>query len=238
MNTTEQLRPEPPRLDPEWSASTLARILATPTQTAVTAARRRRLRIAAAGLAGAGVLGAGAAYASGSVPEFVTDAFDRLDAQSGEEFDVTGVRPIADFALLDGTRYTVWRGSSNAGGSCEAIQEDRPGTDDDDFRVGCFSGDSSDHYEQVSFGWVQLPEDEGEAQNPMHFLAYGESPTEAATTVRITGDGTDVTLPVDDLTGGFGGELSGLVAPEAGIVDLTYSFLGADGTEVATLTSR
>ena len=187
---------------------------------------------------GVGVLGAGAAYAGGSVPQFVTDAFDRLDAQSGEAFDVTGEKPIADFAVPDGTRYTVWRGQSAAGGSCEAIQEDRPGTDHDDFGVGCFSGDSSDHYEQVSFGWVQLPEDEGGAQNPMYYLAYGQSPTAAATAVRIAGNGTDVTLPIDHVTGGFGGHLPGLVAPEVGSVDLTYSFLDADGTELATLTSR
>ncbi len=239
MNTIEQLRPEPTRLDPEWSATTLASILATPTRATAPTASSRRFRIAAAGLVGAGVLGAGAAaYAGGLVPQFVTDAFDRLDAQSGEEFDVTGVKPIADVAVPDGTRYTVWRGQNAAGGSCEAIQEDRPGTDDDNFNVGCFSGDSSNHYDQVSFGWVQLPEDEGEARNPLYYLAYGESPTAAATTVRITGNGTDVTLPVDRFTGGFGGNLFGLVAPEVGIVDLTYSFLDADGTELATLTSR
>ena len=238
MNTIEQLRPEPTQLDPEWSATTLASILATPTKATAPTARSRRVRIAAAGLVGAGVLGTGAAYAGGLVPEFVTDAFDRFDAQSGEEFDVTGVKPIADFAVPDGARYTVWRGQNAAGGSCEAIQEDRPGTDDDNFGVGCFSGDSSDRYEQVSFGWVQLSEAEGQAQNPMYYLAYGESPTAAATTVRITGNGTDVTLPVDRFTGGFGGNLPGLVAPQVGIIDLTYSFLDADGTELATLTSR
>ncbi len=238
MNTIEQLRPEPRRLDPEWSATTLASILATPTKATAPTARSRRFRIVAAGLVGAGVLGTGAAYAGGLVPQFVTDAFDRLDAQSGEQFDVTGVKPIADFVVPDGTRYTVWRGQNAAGGSCEAIQEDRPGTDNDNFGVGCFSGDSNDHYEEVSFGWTQLTEAEGEAQNPMYYLAYGESPTAAATTVRITGNGADVTLPIDHVTGGFGGNLPELVAPEVGIVDLTYSFRDADGTEIATRTTR
>lgn len=235
MNTIERLRPEPTPLDAEWSATTLASILATPTTATAPASRGRRFRVVAAGLVGAGVLGTGVAYAGGFVPQFVTDAFDRLDTQSGVEFDVTGVKPIADFTIPDGTRYTVWRGQNAAGGSCEAIQEDRPGTDNDNFHVGCFSGDTIDHYEQVSFGWSQLPETEGEPQNPMYYLAYGESPTASATSVRITGEGTDVTLPIDPTTGGFGGNLPGLVSPEVGLVDLAYSFLDANGVEVASV---
>lgn len=250
MTTIERLRPQIRPLEEEWSAVTLAEILATPVdaQIATSARRRRRIRVAAAGLVGAGVLGSGAAYAGGMVPGFVTDAFQRLDGQAGEDFDVSGVKPIADFALPDGTRYTVWRGRNKDGGSCEAIREDRPGRVDDEtgFGYGCNSGPSAAGYDQVSFGWVQ-EEDQGGVQAPMYFLAYGEAPVATATQVRITGIGmaakggsplpgnaTDVTLPVDRATRGFGGSLTGLKPAQWHI--LTYVFLDASGAEVARLT--
>ena len=61
------------------------------TQQAVRHSKRRRLAtMAAAFTVGALSLG-GVAYATGLVPQFVSDAFDRLDATSPHAFDVTGV---------------------------------------------------------------------------------------------------------------------------------------------------
>lgn len=268
MTTIERLRPEIRPLDEEWSATTLARILAAPVdgpaagiEAERTRSRRRRMRIAAVGLVGAGVLGSGAAYAGGVVPGFVTDAFQRFDGEAGEEFDVSGIKPIADFTLPDGTRYTVWRGRSRDGWSCEAIREDRAGKRLDDFGYGCGTrqdvpsrsdvadspAEDAEDYERLSFGWVQEPERDGEPQRPMYFVAYGEAPVTTATRVRVTGYGTtgpqgepqagnstDVTLPVDRTTHGFGGNLTGLGRAQWHV--LTYTFLDASGSEVARLT--
>jgi hypothetical protein len=195
--------------------------------------RPRRTRIALAGLAGVAVLGSGAAVAAGIVPQFVTDAFDKLDASAPQEFDVTGIKPIADFALPDGTQYTVWRGRNNAGGSCEAIKEDRPGTEHDNLQANCFDGESKAHYEQVTFNQVQLPEEPGENQNPMYFVAYGEAPSTDAARVRVVGDGTDITMTVDPNTHGFGGNLPNLTPPPDGqLVELDFTFVDAVGHQV------
>lgn len=197
--------------------------------------RRRQMRIATASLVAAAAVGSGAAYAGGLVPQFVTDAFDRLDSSSPEKFDVSGTNKIANFTIPDGTRYTVWRGKNNAGGSCEAIKEDRPGDDQDNFHAGCFSSDSKSIYEQVTFNWVQLPEGEGVPQNPMYFVAYGEAPNREAASVRINGDGTDVTMPIDPATGGFGGNLPNFMPPPDGMTaKLTFTFHDGGGQVVGT----
>lgn len=233
MNTLESLRPQPQPLDPAWSATTLESILAEPVAHVPASRSRRRLAISAAVAAGLVGIG-GVAYASGLVPDSVRAAFDDLDRHSGEDFDVSGIASIADFTLPDGTRYTVWRGTNASGGSCEAIREDRPGDEHDDFGVGCYFGDSADRYDQLKFGWAQLPERAGEPQNPMHYLAYGEATDAEARSVRIVGDGTAVTLPIDPVTGGFGGNLPGYVATEGTLPDLTFTFRDAAGRVLET----
>jgi hypothetical protein len=181
-----------------------------------------------------GALGLGSvAYATGLVPQFVTDAFDELDEASPHTFDVTGIKPIADFTLPDGTAVTVWRGQNDLGGSCEAIRENRAGEDDDEFRASCFDGSDRAFYERITFSQIQRPEAPGEAQHAMYYIAYGEAPSPGATQVRITGDGTDMTVPVDATTAGFGSHLAGLVPPPDGqLVDLTFSFLDAQGSTI------
>lgn len=197
------------------------------------AARRsksRRLATASAFTVGALGLG-GVAYAAGLVPQFVTDAFDTLDQTSPEAFDVTGIKPIADFALPDGTAVTVWRGKNAQGGSCEAVREDRKGEADDNFQASCFDGDSRGYYERLTFSQIQKQEAPGEAQHPMYFIAYGEAPSPDATQVRITGGGTDVTVPVDATTAGFGSYLTDLAPPADGeLVELTFTFVNAQGS--------
>lgn len=231
MKMLDDLRPDVRPLDPQWSAQTLAAILSEPVPVPV---RQRPRRLAVAAVAALGVLGAGgAAVAGGWVPESILAAFEDLDEHSQEAFDVSGVRPIADFMIPDGTRYTVWRGMNAAGGSCEAIREDRPDNPDDGLSIGCFSGDSADRYEALRFGWVQLPEAEGQQQNPMYYLAYGESPSDDATSVEIVGDGTEVVLPIDPVTRGFGGNLPDYQA-SGGLPDLTFTFRDAAGNVVAS----
>lgn len=237
MNTIEDLRPEIIPLDADWSRTTLAGILAAPV---ATPARRTKHRGAAVAASVVGMMGiGGVAYATGLVPDFVTDAFDRLDATSPQPFDVSGITPISDFALPDGTQLTVWRGRNADGGSCEAVREERPGTEHDDFHASCFDGTDRSTYEALTFSQVQQPEAAGELQNPMYFVAYGEAPAAGARSVRITGDGASVTLPVDPATRGFGGHLTGLVPPPDGdLVHLTFSFLGADGQVVQVVQHR
>jgi hypothetical protein len=193
---------------------------------------RRLATMAAAFSIGALGLG-GVAYATGLVPQFVTDALGQLDAASPDAFDVTGIKPIADFVLPDGTAVTVWRGQNDRGGSCEAIRENRAGEDNDQFNASCFDGSDRDFYERITFSQIQQPEAAGAAQNAMYFIAYGEAPSREAAKVRITGNGTDVTVPVDTATTGFGGHLTGLVPPPDGhLVDLAFTFLDARGSTI------
>lgn len=199
---------------------------------------RRLVTMASAFTVGALGLG-GVAYAAGLVPEFVTDAFDELDAVSPDAFDVTGIKPIAAFDLPDGTAVTVWRGTNESGGSCEAIREDRAGEDEDQFGASCFDGSDRDFYERITFSQVQKPEAPGAAQNAMYFIAYGDAPSREATRVRIVGNGTDVTVPVDATTAGFGGHLTSLVPPPDGeVVELTLTFLDARGSTIDVVDYR
>lgn len=198
------------------------------------AARRsksRRLATAASAFTVGALSLGGVAYATGLVPQFVTNAFNTLDGASSDAFDVTGIKPIAAFPLPDGTAVTVWRGKNDQGGSCEAVREDRKGEADDNFHASCFDGDSRGYYERITFSQIQKQEAPGESQHPMYFIAYGEAPSPDATRVHITGGGTDVTVPVDAMTAGFGSYLTGLVPPPDGqLAELTFTFVDAHGS--------
>lgn len=246
MPIIDDLRPDVTPLDPAWSHQTLTAILQTPGE-APSPMRSRRLRAGLALTTGAIVLAGGGTYAGGWSPAFVTEAFSSLDRQDPGAFDVTGVKPIADFTLPDGTAIEVWRGQNKDGGSCEVLRRTRADeSPEPNPGASCFSGDSASHYETVSFGWSQEFDETDDPHGDVHFYAYGESPEASATAVRITGFGTDapggspqrgnqtaISLPVDPMTGGFGGTLPGL-DPAAWHV-LNYEFTDAKGATVATV---
>ena len=241
----EQFRPGPERLDPDWSQTTLASITSQrPGMAQRTGSRtpamsmRKRLSLVGAGVLGAGVLGTSVAVAGGFVPQFVTEAFSNLDKTSPYDFDVSNIKPIADFTLPDNTEFKVWRGTNKDGSMCQAERQNVSNSDPEDVTVWCYVDESAGRFDQVDFTVIWPADvDDDKRITPKYYVAYGQSPTPDASTVRITGHGTDLTLPIDPVTQGFGGTLPDLkMTPDGEKFELTYSFHDQSEKEVAVLT--
>ncbi len=111
MNVLDEIRPRAEHLTDEHSRTLLNSVLASP------ASRRqpRWNRVAAFSLCGVIVAG-GTAYATGLVPEIVTDRFQQIrDGQDGWPDPIYGERQVADVQLSNGNHARVWYADTTDG---------------------------------------------------------------------------------------------------------------------------
>lgn len=152
--------------------------------------------------------------------------------------DIGGIRPLTDIPLPDGTHFTVWRGLNSDGSMCQAELLDDGDSDADDVTTWCYVDESAGRIDDVSVAPVWAPETSStEGSQPKYFVSFGEAPSDKARTVHISGHDTDVVLDVDPVSGGFGGELTGLeMTPDGEKFELIFSFRDAANKEVAVRT--
>ncbi len=132
MNVLNDIRPRADHLTDEHSRALLNSVLTSPARSR----RPRWNRLAALGLCGFIVAG-GTAYATGLVPEIVTDRFQQIrDGQDGWPDPITGERLIADVQLSNGNHARVWS-ANTADGQCVIRDMTDAVTRPEDFGVGC-----------------------------------------------------------------------------------------------------
>lgn len=121
---------------------------------------------------------------------------------------------------------------------CQAELLDDGDSDVDDLTTWCYVNESAGEIDEVSVTPIWAPEtSSSEGSLPKYFVSFGESPSGTAPTVHVTGHGTDLILDVDPVSGGFGGELTGLqMTPDGEKFELTFSFREAADAEVAVRT--
>jgi hypothetical protein len=215
MNIVDQLRPEAPELDPEWSAGVLRQIMATPRP------RRRRTRsrtgLIVAGAVTAAVAGGGVAVAAGVTPPWVDRKVHELSAANHGRWGDVDMVEFAKFRTPSGREFELWGGTNAAGGKCLAGTYDRHGQGlPSNYFVGCGPAGG--------LALNTFVHDEGT-------IVYGVSPAASATSVEFHHGGEVLgVLPVDPDTHGWGGGL-----PRArGVDHLTVVYKNADGVVVGT----
>ncbi|MDP3893587.1 hypothetical protein [Nocardioides sp.] len=196
MNVLHEIRPRADHLTDEHSRALLDSVLNSPE------ARRkpRWNRVAAFGLCGVLVAG-GTAYATGLVPEIVTDRFQQMgDDQDGWPDPITGERLIADVQLSNGKQARVWHADTTDG---QCVIRDRRGaaTRPEDFGVGCARWNDDSEASGVRRGVHWQTSTDGLA------VVYGEFNGAAAdvAAVRVAGPDWTKSFRVDD--GAFAGEV-------------------------------
>lgn len=220
LDTIRRLRPRPEQLNPEWSAATLADILGAPIPS-----QRRRARRIVAGTAALVLATAGAAYATGLVPKFVTQGFGQVSAG-----DVTSERLIADMTLPDGRRVGVWTAQSEDGERCRAIAADWNG---DDASLSS-SFECGPNTPRVDYLWTSAGYPIGETSPPAYLVVFGERPNPEVTAIHLTGSEIDMTMPVNQTTGGFGEAVPIPPRNDLKTPAMTIEFLDSNGHRVAS----
>ena len=233
-HTIAALAPEPTRPDPDWSAATLRRILATPPR------RRRLRRRVGAGVAGAVVaLTAGAAFSGVGPAGVVRDAL-RADAHDPDNVaHGIGTIPqpslVARFPTANGL-WAQWVAVTSKGVVCSVGSfgtwngEGVPKRSD--LARNCGNGvvDKTDSNRVVELtrpdqigGFIKDIADAGP-------VVFGVAPYDDAVSVRVTGRGVDRTLPVRANSHGYG-----VALPEAEHTRfLLLTFLDGSGHRLGT----
>lgn len=224
MKTLEDLRPEIRPLDAAWSAATLEGIFAGEQPVPSKARRPRRLVLIGSMVGGLFAAG-GVAYAAGLVPSIIANELDWISSS-----EVSDVHEVASFtAVTDGkTRaFVIWRGTNQDGLSCTAVLEARGKFGPE------FGGYCGDYPTDAWFDRATESYKMGDAPPPATYFVYGEPELPGITSVRVTGDGFDHSVAVDQTTGGYA-----LAIPELGPGVrghfATVEFLDAAGAVVAT----
>jgi hypothetical protein len=211
-----------------------------------TARRRRSIRrqvrvaIAATALSTLGV--GGIAYATGGIPDLVTQTFDRFaDDAAVAPADRPHPTQVVDLELPDGSRFAAWQGSSDAM-ECSVYTDHWDGSQ----VTGTGAGMCSDG---ESFGQQMVAWAENTARTTFYPVLFGDA--EDAAAVRITGrfagtgEPVDLTVPVDPATHFYATVLPGTndhpwSYHDEGFTgfpdgdDVTLEFLDADGKVLRT----
>ena len=219
VETIHRLRPHLESLDPSWSHETLTTILAAPQDRAGGRSRRRRIALVSAALVGI-ALGAGTAAAAAGVIT-PADWLHSFSQDSARDVGTIGAPSlVAEFTTTTGRDLAFWTATTSTGESCFVASLDGVGNAPtaDAIAHGCDPAPSA-----RPGGFFK------DADGPM---VYGVAPYDAATHVRVTGDGVDSTLPVRPDSHGYGAALPG--AGSAHRVEVT--FLDADDHELGRTT--
>jgi hypothetical protein len=219
VNVLDEIRPRAEHLTDEHSRALLNSVLASP-------ARRRKPRwnrVAALGLCGVIVAG-GTAYATGLVPEIVTDRFQQIrGGQAGWPSPIYGERQVADVRLSNGNHARVWYADTTDG---QCVIRDMTGTvtRPENFGVTCalwgYGSEEADPRRGVH--WQTF------ADGPA--VVYGDFKGVAADVVRVDITGPDWTrsFPVENAA--FAGEV-----PAGADGDrIRFNYLDARGERIAT----
>ncbi|MDQ4051411.1 MAG: hypothetical protein M3237_01760 [Actinomycetota bacterium] len=219
MNVLDEIRPRAEHLTNEHSQALLNSVLTS-------AAPRRKPRwnrIAAFGLCGVIVAG-GTAYATGLVPEIVTDRFQQIrGGQNGWPDPIYGERQVAAVQLSNGKHARVWYADTTNG---QCVIRDMTGaiTRPEDFGVGCalwgYGSEEADPRRGVHW--------QTSADGPA--VVYGDFKGVAADVARVdvTGPDWSRSFPVEN--GAFAGEV-----PAGADGDrIRFTYLDARGGTVAT----
>ena len=203
---------------------------------------RRSLRAAAAVAALATVGVGGVAYATGGIPDLVTQVTDQFGDDAGvAPADRPHPTQVVDLDLPDGSRFAAWHGSSDAM-DCLVYTDRWDGSQITGTGAGmCSDGDG---FDQQTIAWA-----ENEVGTTFYPVIIGD--TDDAAAVRITGEfaGTgepvELTVPVDPATHFYAAVLPGTndhpwAYHDQGFGgfrdsdDVTLEFLGADGEVLRT----
>ncbi len=239
-DTITAIAPAPEPFEPQWSDTTLVRILAhEPGRTRSPAApwwRRGRGRVTAAVAAGLVTVTAGTAVAVGGPVEAVRDAILDFSTQPNTTGNGLGrlddPELVAQFAIPDGI-FAIWVATSSSGTVCYASSDgvwDGRGTPTrSELEYGC--GGEVLTPDARSTEPLTRPEQLGgffkDTDGP---IVYGVSPYRQAVRVRVQGTGVDRTLPLRADSHGYGAAI-----PEASdAAAVTLTFLDADGRELGT----
>lgn len=222
MNVVEQIRPRAQHLTDEQSHDLLAAVLTSPRPPR----KRRWNRVAAFGLCGIVVAG-GTAYATGLVPDIVTDRFDQIaDGDDGWPYPITNERLVADVELSNGKHARVWYADTTDG---QCVIRDMTGTvtRPEDFGVWCvrwgYGASKTDPRRGVH--WQTSPD--GPA------VVYGDfqGVTADVAQVEVSGPGWTRTFRVEGRA--FGGEVPAGVDGDR----IRFTYVDAQGTKIATKAS-
>lgn len=222
-----------------------ADVLARATTTRRARSRRPlRAGLAAAALATVGFTGV--AYATGTVPAFVTAAVEDMGRAIGVPHEQRPeMEQFVDLDMPDGSRFAAWRGVSD-GMWCTAYTDQWDGQAMGAGGAGC-GDDGAAGYElnRTQVAWAR-----DTAGKVFRGVLFGEAKAgevEARITGLFTGTGerVDLTVGVDPATGGFATVLPGTSAhPWDYLVDddatarhagLTLEFLDAEGAVTRTV---
>jgi hypothetical protein len=233
------LAPTPEPLDPEWSATTLAGILADGPDPARAAApwwwrtRRRAVALVAAGVV---TLSAGAAVAVGGPVEVVRDAILDFSNQPNTTGNGLGKLDdpelVAQFDIPQGV-FAIWIATSSSGKVCYASSDgvwDGVGVPTKtELEYGC-GGEVLTPDAQSSEPLTRPDQLGGFFKDTDGPIVYGVSPYPDAVRVRVRGAGVDRTLPLRADSHGYGAAI-----PEASDADaVTLTFLDGTGRELGT----
>ncbi|KQW48758.1 hypothetical protein ASC77_08465 [Nocardioides sp. Root1257] len=206
MNIDELLRETAPDAE-EWRphteqlrADVLARASARRRPT------RRSLRAVAATVALATVGVCGVAYATGGVPDLVTQVTDQFGDDAGvAPADRPHPTQVVDLQLPDGSRFAAWHGGSDAM-QCLVYTDRWDGSQITGTGAGMCS--DGDEFDQQMIAWA-----ENESRTTFYPIIVGDA--DDAAEVRITGEfaGTgepvELTVPVDPATHFYSAVLPG-----------------------------
>lgn len=226
MTTIDALRPDVRPLDAEWSADTLATILADqdPSRARPRGRGRRRTLV---GVSAVGLLGiGGVAFATGVVPPLVTSFFDQTAGPGMRD-----VHEVASFTTDAGggpRTFEIWRGTDPEGLSCTAVLE--ASMAGPDFGGNCGDYPTDAWFNTSSEGWTGTIDD---PPPPLTYYVYGEPTSPDVTRVRVLGAGFEHEVGVEVRTGGYAVAIPELSRGVRGRF-ATVEFLDADGGVVGT----
>lgn len=222
MNVLDQIRPRAEHLTDEHSLAMLNSVLTSPQPRRKPRRRPRWNRVAAFGLCGVIVAG-GTAYATGLVPDIVTDRFQQIrDGQDSWPDPIYGERLVADVPLSNGNHARIWY-ADTTDGQCEIRDMTGTVTRPEDFGVGCSRwnpGEKSDPRRGVHW----------QTSTAGPAVVYGDFKGVTANVANVEVAGPDWTRSFPVVDGLFAGE----VPPGADGDRIRFTYLNAQGEEIAS----
>jgi hypothetical protein len=172
---------------------------------------RRPLRVGLAAAVVATVGVTGVAYATGSVPAYVTSVVDDFGRDTGvAPADRPAMAQILDLELPDGSRFAAWAGWSDEMW-CTAYTDNWDGQSTGSGGAGCGDGAADRELNRQHIAWAR--NGAGTTYYPVLFgqARAGETTVRVTGTVAGTGEQVDLTVPVDTAKASFGAVLPGTV---------------------------
>lgn len=217
MNVLNEIRPRAEHFTDEQSHQMLHAVMASDT---------RRIppwrRLAVIGICGAVVTG-GTAYATGLVPEVVSERFQQMAGNDGWTPPIYDERLVVDVTLSNGKHARVWH-ADTTDGLCEIRDMTGTMSRPEDFGVGCALWGSPENESDPRRGVFWQTSKTGPA------VAYGDFDGVPVEVVRVdvAGSTWNRSFPVVD--GSFGGQV-----PAAANGDrVRFDYVDASGKPIAS----